>query len=82
MANCDPGPNVSRCDLPGFKIGTSPVSQTEFSAAKLAVDHSRNTVEASMWTHPRFSPTNPANPPDFGVLLLDFKQATLSLPVA
>jgi hypothetical protein len=62
------------------KIGSNPVSQTEFCAARLAFDHPRNTVKASMWTHRRFSPANTANPPDFAVLLLDLKQATLSLP--
>jgi len=66
--------------FPALRPAPAQSPLTEIGAAELAFDHSRNTMEASRWTHPWFSLPNTAGPPDFSVLLLDPKRATLYLP--
>jgi hypothetical protein len=74
MANCDPGSLMYLAVIfPALRLAPAQSPLTEIGAVEVAFDHSRNTMEASKWTHPWFSPPNTAGPPDFSVPLLDLK---------
>src|SRR5262249_45187860 len=82
MARCDPGWYLMHLSVivPALRPALAQSRPTDGGAAELAFDHSRNTREASKWTHPWFSLPNTAGTLDVGVPLLDPKPVTLSLP--